>query len=539
MTPFLTLPESSLAQCRKDNITGCARYPIKALYAHDTEDGRSFFFQLHVTNAAGHVTTVNTSSTRLPAHYPPSHAVVMDVLRTAVTDDAAVTATSPVTTPATSRESPPDLTTEESSSTSSPAMSSPASPALGSTETVAAVSLAAQFSEDVDVVIQREELCVAWSGFYHQEEVNIEVGVGTVPDLDDVIDFQPVKNESHICLNVTSVPVYTKLFSVAKATSSGGTTVFSSDGFVLIPKADAENHIKVFNGKGCHDSNVVGSRVIDQSTTSLDLSDTASIPIHPGDFLFVQLSPFLPGMTFHNAILLQTTLTGYQLIAMKANVTAALPVSMPANNTARILHCQKDSTIMPASQNHVTVTWEISGPWKQFVKYLKVEIMDKTCLETAAKKDKYSHQQCLLHEEEAKAMTEDVHVHTNNVFNDHTYVSSISPCFDDGCLPPVLSDAVTYTNTRALTPEFDRATIQATSSQELQVDLEGFVESWAADGQRHLTPACVYQWAVSRDRSGSIPVTDWTVRQSPSCSDIQVKSESTLSVFFNEYYTSR
>ena len=63
------------------------------------------------------------------------------------------------------------------------------------------------------------------------------------------------------------------------------------------------------------------------------------------------------------------------------------------------------------------------------------------------------------------------------------------------------------------------------------MDVEGFVEYWAGDGQRHLTPACVYQWAVSRDGSGSIPVTDWVVRQSPSCSDVQVKSESALSVF--------
>ena len=437
-----------------------------------------------------------------------------------------MTTTSPVTGSATSEASSSDLSTEGSSATSSPSMlSSTSSPATadGSTETTTVLSLAAQFSKDIDVIVQREELCVAWIGFYHQEEVSIEVGVGTVPDQDDIISFQTVKNESHVCLNVTSVPVYTKLFSVVKATSTGGTVVFSSDGFVMIPKADSQNHIKVFNGKGCHENSIIGSQVIDQSTTSLNLSETTSIPIHSGDFLFVQLSPFVPHVTFNNAILLQMTLTGYQLVATSPNITATLPVSMLTNTTLRILHCQKDSIILPTPENHVTISWEITGPWKPFVKYLKGEIVDKTCLETTVKKNKYSHQQCLLHEEKVKVMTGDVHIHTNNIFNEHTYVSSISPCFDDSCLPPVFSDAVTYTNTRTLTLKFDHATVLGTSSRELKVDVQASVESMAGVTQRHLTPACVYLWAVSRDRSGSIPVMDWAVRGSPSCSNIEVK----------------
>ena len=478
-----------------------------------------------MTNAAGHVTSVNTSSVRLPAHYPPGHAVVVDVLKTVVTDFAR-TATSPVAPSGTRGARSPDPTTEPSLAASSPSSISPTStPATadGSTEAATVLPLAAKFSKDVDVIVQREELCVAWRGFYHQGELMIEAGVGTIPEQVDVISFQPVKNESYICLNVTSVPVYIKLFSVVKATSSGGTTVFSSDGFVVIPKADTENHIKVFNGKGCHENDAIGSQAIDQSTTSVDLSRTASVPIHAGDFLFMQLSPFLPHLTFHNALLLQTTLTGYQLVVMAPNVTATLPVSMTTNTTLRVLHCHKDVAILPSPENHMTVTWEISGPWKPFVKYLRAEIMDKTCLEAAAKKDKYSHQQCRLHGEDVAVMTREVHVHANNVFNDHTYVSSVSPCFDDGCLPPVSSYTVTYTDSKTVTLEFDHATILDMSSRELLVDVQASTGPNTPVAEPHQIPACVYQWAVSRDQSGSIPVTDWAVEESLSCSNITVK----------------
>ena len=501
------------------------------------------FFQLHVTNAAGHVATVNTSSVRLPAHYPPSHAVVMDVLRTT---DAAGTTTSPATPLTTSEASSSDPTTEEWPSTSRPSVPPATSPdgstdrvagtspdgstdrvagtsLDGSTDRVAGTSLAAQFSKDVDVIAQREEVCVAWSGFYHQEEVAIEVAVGTAPGQDDVIRFQPAKKQSHACLNTTSVPVYTKLFSVVKATSSGGTAVFSSDGFVMIPTADAENQIKVFNGRGCHDNDAIGNQAIAPSTASLYLSQSARIPIHAGDFLFVQLSPFVPHLTFHNAILLQTTLTGYQLVATTPNVTATLPVSMTTNTTLRTLHCLTDSTVLRTPEDHATVGWEMLGPWTPFVKYLKVAVVDKACLESAAKKAKYSYQQCLLQEERAAVGgTGEARVPANDIVNGRVYVSSVSPCLDDGCLPPASSAPVTYSSTRTLPLAFRHAAIRHASPQGLLVDVQASAGPGTGPTQRHQTPACVYQWTVARDRSGSIPLADWAVRESPSCANIEV-----------------
>ena len=282
------------------------------------------------------MTTVNTSSVRLPAHYPPSHAVILDVLKTMVTLTG--------------------LSTQDSSTTDLGPF--PASQTIpdGSTETQETPVLVAQYSKDVDVITQREEVCVAWSGFYHAEEISVEIGLGTSPDHDDIIAFHPVKSESPACLNITSPPLYTKVFFVVKATSSGGASVFSSDGFLMIPQADQNNKIMIFNGRGCPGSNIIEGQEVDPSTSSVDVGETLGLPVHAGDFLFVQFSPFVSDVTFDNATLLQTTLTGYQVVATSPNITAHLPLSMTVNSSVQVQHCQKDSPILPVPDSHVTVT---------------------------------------------------------------------------------------------------------------------------------------------------------------------------------------
>ena len=516
MTPFLSVTRSSLSQCHR-NITGCVRYPVKDLYPHDTDSGRSFFFQLHVSNAAGHVTTFNTSSVQLPAHYPPSHAVILDVLKTMIT----LTTTPSTSSPFTTDTSTTDLTTEDSSTTDIGSFHATQRTPGVPTETQETPVLVAQFSKDVDVITQREEVCVAWSGFYHTEEISVEIGLGTSPDNDDIIAFHSVESENPVCLNITSLPVYTKIFSIVRATSSGGTSVFSSDGFSMIPQSNPDNQIMVFNGRGCHGSSVIEGQEVDPFTSSVNVGETLGLPIHAGDFLFAQFSPFVPHVTFDNAILLQTTLTGYQVVATSPNITAHLPLSMAANSSVQVQHCQKDSPILPVPDSHVTVTWEMAGLWTQFTRYLEVEVVDKTCLDTSVKKNKYLHQQCLLHEEKVEMMTREMKLFNNKANNyithDHTYVASVSPCFDDKCLPAVSSGEVTYTNTYTVNTRFAHATLSDVSTQLLTVDILACVES-----VNHSNLSCLYQWAVSTDTSGTHLITDWMVQTALTCSNIEV-----------------
>ena len=524
MTPFLSASQSSLSQCQRNNVTGCAHYPVKDLYPHDTDSGRFFFFQLHVINAAGHVTTVNTSSVRLPAHYPPSHAVILDVLKTMVS----LTTTPSTISPATSGAGMTDLSTEDSSTTEFGSfLASQTTPGVP-TETQDIPVLVAQFSKDVDVITQREEVCVAWSGFYHTEEITVEIGLGTSPDHDDIIAFHPAESENPACLNVTSLSVYTRIFSVVKAMSSGGTSVFSSDGFAMIPQSDPDNQIMVFNGRGCHGSSVMEGQEeeVGSSTPSVNFGETLEQSIHTGDILFAQFSPFVPHVTFDNAILLQTTLTGYQVVATSPSITAHLPLSMTVNSSVQVQHCQKDSPILPVPDSHVTVTWEMAGPWTQFTRYLEVEVVDKTCLDTSVKKNKYLNQKCSLHEEKVETVTREMKIYNNRVSNyvlhNHNYVASVSPCFDDICLQAVSSNVVTYTKAYTANTRFDRATLADVSTQLLTVDVFASVESETMPSVHHGNLSCLYQWAVGTDTSGAHLITDWIVQTAVSCRNIEV-----------------
>ncbi|KAK7493734.1 hypothetical protein BaRGS_00015063 [Batillaria attramentaria] len=340
VTPFLTLPESSLSMCLKNDVTGCARYPISALQAHDTEEGRSFFFQLHVANAAGHVTTVNTSSVKLPAHFPPSHGVVADVVKSRST----LSTTSPPTTAATTQfssptSSAPTTSDDDNSTSAAETITDPTISPIA--EKQQGLSRLPEFSKDVDLLLQREEICIAWSGFYHAEEVSIEVGVGTAPKKDDVVPFFTVADKfGPVCLNASNFPSYTKLFSVVKATSSGGTATFSSDGFLFLQRHDVNNKLMVFNGKACTADDVVGTHLLTPQSP-LELNLTTTLQVLPGDTVFVKFSPFVEKVAFPEAVVIQTTLTGYQIVLKSADIKAVLPTLSPTPQ----LNCSSASKI--------------------------------------------------------------------------------------------------------------------------------------------------------------------------------------------------
>ncbi|KAL8573303.1 hypothetical protein ACOMHN_032765 [Nucella lapillus] len=488
VTPFRAVSDSNVSSCRSAQAAGCVHYPVTDLTPYDTGDSRPFFFQVHIVNAAGHVTSVNSSSVRLPASHPPGHAVVLDVLRVRKESEGERSAAQPNTT----------------------------------------ASRAGGYSDDVDAIVLSDEVCVAWTGFHHKEKVRVEVGVGTARNHDDVIKLHSVDSQSPVCLNITSVPVNTQLFSVVRATSSGGgvSSVFSSDGFVVVSKTESANSIKVFNGNGCHENNIIGKVMITPSSTAVSVSENARIPVHAGDFLFIELSPFVPQVVFTNAVLRQTTFTGYQLVAETPNVTALFPQPVAANTSLQIQRCQKDSSVLHPFNTQFTVTWQMAGPGTQYVKYFKTEIMDTTCFKTAKDTEKLLTQKCTLHEERTLAVQREVTVvygeNLDNAFQlDHLYVSSVTPCFDDACLQAGRSQPVIY-GAINVGVQFQRGNIENADHQRITVDVQA---SAASLPEAWRSKACGYLWTVSADRSGSLALSDWLLQTSGSCSTIKIAQQ--------------
>lgn len=388
------------------------------------------------------------------------------------------------------------------------------------------------FSKDVDVVLQRDDLCIAWSGFYHAEELAVEVGIGSAPNKDDVVRFAKVENsESPACfINATALPAYTKLFSVVKAASSGGTSVFSSDGFRVVPLRDARNVMEVFNGRGCTDRDVIGSRSLRSSDTLLDLSAVTRSPIHPGDALFVRLSPFHARVTFSDAIVLQKTLAGYQIVARSANLTASFPPSsVTENTTVEVLDCWKDAEVIAKSSAGFDVSWESAGPWSSLMTQ-RVEITDETCVKLSVKKSKRAHLQCLVVSDTVRSPTEKATLR-GDIISGHQYTASLTPCFDDGCLPSTSSKVVTYDSVPR-TVTFTQAVMTKQTPQQIDIQVNAAVQPAIRSGPGQ-KPACVLMWSVTTDRYGSTTLTDWKVSESRDCSDIEVRESLCFPVALN------
>jgi hypothetical protein len=522
VTRWLETPDHVLTQCRlQRNASSCARYPLSALYQHDTPPGHAFFFQLQASNAAGHVINVNTSPVRLPARSPPQHALVMDVLKTMVTElSTTATPEMKTTTPFDQTSSDPTTSSPDTSSLDNSASAS------GSTSTLTPTTAqpfvpSERFSGDVDAILQQDEVCAAWRGLDLQQ-VNVEVGFGTAPGKDDLFSFRPVANVSHFCFNVTSAPVYVKLFSVIKATSSGGSAVFSSDGVVMVPANDSDNNARIFLGSGCHDNAAVGSHVLHpSSTSSLSVGQILNKPLHPGDFLFFQLSPLVNHVTFTDAIVLQTTFSGYQTVVKSPNVTLTLPASTSANVSLQVLSCQKGRPLIGLPADHVTVTWEEQGPWQRWGKWLRLEMTDAAC--QSVKKGKYSRQQCTVHQARIEAGQREARVPASGLSSSRTYITSLQPCFDHGCLPAFTSDPVTFFHPSTMTLTLNEPRVLDAKDGMLNVTMAATVDAVDKEAlDRVSRQPCVVQWTVSRDPHAAVSLTNWAVQRATDCANIQV-----------------
>jgi hypothetical protein len=373
-------------------------------------------------------------------------------------------------------------------------------------------------------MLKQDRVCVVWRGLDPQQ-FDLEVGLGTASGHDDVIKFQPVANGSHACLNVSSAPVYVRLFSVVRATSPGGSSVYSSDGFVLVPDDDPSNDLQVFHGPGCHDSNMIGYLVVNQSSTPLvDLRKASNVQLHPGDFLLVQLSPFVDHVTLSDALGLHTTLSGYQVVVMTPNATLTFPVARTTDVTVRILHCQTDLKLLPKPSDHVTVTWEGRGPWQRRVAWLRLETTDAEC--QSEKRGNNGRQQCVVHQARLDRGQREVRVPVSVLFSDHTYVTSLQPCFDHGCLTPFTSNPVTLIHPSSLTLTVSKASVLEAGEGEMNVTVTASLETLNTEAWDLVaSQPCVVQWTVSRDTHAALSLSGWVVQQAPDCRNVQVGNE--------------
>ncbi|KAK3589130.1 hypothetical protein CHS0354_017096 [Potamilus streckersoni] len=190
-TPIL---ETSVGvKCPVPNVSGCIRYPIQYLQQHNAEKNLDFYFEMYVYNKAGHSTTVRSDTFNIPSMYPPGQGIVLDI-----------------------------------------------DPMRNDTST------------DVDFVMDGSTICALWTGFRHHLNVTFEVGLGRLPGIAEAPGFKTVFSET-MCFLVKDLTKLQKYYITVRANCTGGSTVSSSDGFVVVNETDIRNALLVEIGETCDD----------------------------------------------------------------------------------------------------------------------------------------------------------------------------------------------------------------------------------------------------------------------------------------------
>lgn len=143
---------------------------------------------------------------------------------------------------------------------------------------------------DMDYFAVGDRVCVRWEGFAHHKGVTFRVGVGTLRKDNDVLAFHQVRTNSSVlyCLDTSTLKSNTKYYTSIEASCSGGSTVGSSDGFMIIDPKSLVEDIVVLDGDDCSDvaelhviiENKTRSHYVIQLNTTLNKWRTYTMDLH-------------------------------------------------------------------------------------------------------------------------------------------------------------------------------------------------------------------------------------------------------------------
>ncbi|XP_053405466.1 uncharacterized protein LOC128558962 [Mercenaria mercenaria] len=175
VSPLLEWRNDASEDC-KSLPSDCISYPLRRLQKKDTELGLDFAVDVFIYNRAGHFTKLQTDPFKIPSRYPPGDGVVHDI-----------------------------------------------DPAKTSSKI------------DINVHFTEKKLCVRWTGFRHHENVSLDIGVGTNVAKDNILAFEHVRPDRPLyCLTSEKFMYGVRYFMSVRASCSGGTTVSSSNGVLIV-----------------------------------------------------------------------------------------------------------------------------------------------------------------------------------------------------------------------------------------------------------------------------------------------------------------
>ena len=107
---------------------------------------------------------------------------------------------------------------------------------------------------DVSSHLSQNTVCAAWSGFKHNENLILEIGVGTKKGSDDIYIYSAINDSEYHCITSDKLPIDSMMFVSVRASCSGGRTISSSDGVTIYNRASILTSFRVMDGPACTES---------------------------------------------------------------------------------------------------------------------------------------------------------------------------------------------------------------------------------------------------------------------------------------------
>ncbi|XP_053381647.1 uncharacterized protein LOC123555884 isoform X2 [Mercenaria mercenaria] len=443
VSPFLEWRLEDSKPCL--NFTGgCMKYPLKRLQRIDTDVGLNFAVRVYAYNNAGHFAIEETDAFKIPSRYPPGHAVVKDI-------------------------------DPESNSSS--------------------------VLRDVDVHFTASKLCVQWYGFRHHENVNLEIGIGANNNTADIIPFQFTNASNTLCVKSKSLQYNTKYFVLLRATCTGGKTISSSDGIIIVNATEFLNSFDIHVGG--YAGEIRWKQQGAQNTSQKRFCAPKSVKL--GD----KYKLFFEGLNRKLTIIKNADMVideiKYNNLSMKMTVNMVPLTERPclivdfnaSSNATLVVYTRNDNDNKFISDvNTFFVTWAFER-YKEMLSHLMFEV--------AVGKKFYQMNTTNNNLVTAFTKSDSDASHTFHfplLPQEHEYIVIIRPCTNVRCIDHV------YSNTFEI-----ESSVHSGKFQTFQIELNN--EKTCVDVTlewkmfKAKSSVTIYQWSVSKDHGANIVLTRW------------------------------
>ena len=373
--------------------------------------------------------------------------------------------------------------------------------------------------DDVDVHFSSATLCAKWTGFRHHENITLEFAVGSNVKTDDVIPFKVIENVLFTCINSSRILPGVKYHALLRATCAGGKSVSASNGVTILTQSYVDRFLQIYVGENCQ--SLSQAKMNFQTNKNGETILNPSKPLKVGHLYNIYKPENITvEIVFGSGSLIpvqrQNFGNYYRLVPFVQHPNLKVLSAKDSNETNRIkvTRCPSKRYISATKQNVESMWHFITGnyfPVNFEVGIVKEDLNNSGLINSVAISSNLTRAKISIPKDARPGMP---------------YRLAIRPCLHTYCLEPVKSKHFTILS-NVIDGHISVASIDHEEDRTcFSVDLQW--DAFTSD-----SPVMFYQWTLSEDTRGIIPVIAWTTIENTSRLQYQV---SNIVLFFASWH---